>query len=159
MEVTAATEATTEVLKKVKKTKNGRSLDEAMDEAAAQKVDKHFKKQQQQLRKNSSAGGQSPSSVAEPNGKNGRNARQSGKVQPRTKPILRKGKSTKKNPRKVSFSTQEDDKSGTPSQKLAGSQPTQRRKKKGKDKNATAQQGACEGSNNGGRKEKNKQRK
>ena len=159
MEVTAATDATTEVLKKAKKTKEGRSLEEAMDEAAARKVDKHFKKQQQQLRKNSSAGGQRPSSVAEPNGTSGRNDKQSRKVQPRTKPILRKEKSTKKNPRKVSFSTSEDGKAGAPSKKPAGSQPAQRRKKTGKDKNATVQQGVREGSNNGGRKGKNKQRK
>ena len=51
MEITEATKATAEVLKKVKKNKNGHIVDEVLDDAAARKVDTHFQKHKQQMRK------------------------------------------------------------------------------------------------------------
>ena len=82
MEITEATKATAEVLKKVKKNKNGHIVDEVLDDAAARKVDTHFQKHKQQMRKNSTAGGQSPSSEAKQSGINGESARQPNRAAP-----------------------------------------------------------------------------
>ena len=131
LEITKATDATAAVLCNEKKQK-GQVMDQVVESLAERKVNKHMRRAQRALRKNSTAGGQRPTSNAKPNGTDG--VSNSGKVTrdasskhtsnaPPTSILKTTARKKEKGQQKVSFSQATPAPSGR--QGTSGQTPTQ----------------------------------
>ena len=164
LEITKATDATAAVLRRERRNK-GKSLDEAVDQMAENKVNKHLRNAQKKLRKNSSAGGQSPSSIAETSGSNGGNAnRRSARAVPTAssttakatsnpKSILQTSKK-KKRQNNVSFASDADTSGPVPAQSKSSSNKKKQQKKQAGGKNNVDRDAPNSGGNAGKRKKR-----